>query len=464
VHGVTAQPRVDRPGGPLAVADAHRDGPLARDGVAPGEDARHPGHQGVLGHLHGVSLELQARDAPEEAGVTGLAEREDHGVGLQGLEPPGAVGAAVLVELLDLDGEVGVPHRADGAQPVDPDALLLGVLRLGLVGGHLVAGAAVDDHGVVGSEPAGDAGGIHRGVSAAVHRDAPGEGGLRARRGTAEELDGIHDAGGVLVGDVDAGGQVGTDGDEDGVEGPVAHLGLEVLDPVALLDDDPEVAQPVDLGVEHGARQAVGRDAVAHHPARLAPDVAHRHRVPEAHEVVGRGQPARAAADDEDAVAGGRRWRVEGPAVLDGLVAEEPLDPVDGHGAVEIGTVARGFAGVVADPPVDGGEGVVERQPAPGGLGVAALDQGQPRLDVLARGTARVARRQEVDVDGPLRADGPRPGPALTHRRERGEVAIFSGHGHLLLVPPREDRTTAILRRVVDECRTEETSATRGPG
>jgi hypothetical protein len=85
------------------------------------------------------------------------------------------VGLAFLVELLDFDGQVAFAHRADRAQPVDPDALRLGVGRLVLVRGHLLAGPAVDDDRVVGTEPAGDPGGVHGGVAAAVDRDPAGQ-------------------------------------------------------------------------------------------------------------------------------------------------------------------------------------------------------------------------------------------------------------------------------------------------
>lgn len=115
-------------------------------------------------------------------------------------------------------------------------------------------------------------------------------------------------------------------------------------------------------------------------PPRLGPHVAHRHTVPEADEV-GSCQPRSARCPPRDAAAGrGGRW-VEGPAVLDGLVPEEPFDPVDRDGAVELDAVAGGFARVVAHPPVDGGERVVEGQLAPRGLRVPTLDEGEPRLD-----------------------------------------------------------------------------------
>src|SRR5690606_34926135 len=50
--GAAAQPGVDVAGGLLAVADADRDGPLARDRVAAGEDPWGPGHERCRVDLH----------------------------------------------------------------------------------------------------------------------------------------------------------------------------------------------------------------------------------------------------------------------------------------------------------------------------------------------------------------------------------------------------------------------------
>ena len=57
------------------------------------------------------------------AGVGLLAERQDDGVGGQRLEAPGRPREPVLVELHDLDRQLGAVERGDRAQPVDPDAL-----------------------------------------------------------------------------------------------------------------------------------------------------------------------------------------------------------------------------------------------------------------------------------------------------------------------------------------------------
>ena len=105
----------------------------------------------------------------------------------------------------------------------------------------------------------------------------------------------------------------------------------------------------------------------------------------------------------------------ERPATLAGEIAEEPLHRVDRDGAVQLGPVADGFAGVVADPPVDRGQRVVGDKLPPGLLVLACLRMGQPRLDVLPGRAAGVARGQQVQVDRPPLAH--RPGPPLPVRQ-----------------------------------------------
>ena len=424
-----AEPGVDRTGRALAVAHPDRDRPLARDGVPAGEDARSAGHQRGRRHLHRLVDDLDARDGAEERGVALLTEGQDQGVGGQGLEPPGPVRPPVLVELLHLDRQVALAHRGDRAEPVDPDALVLGVRGLLLVGGHLVPGTSVDDEGVVRAEAASHASCVHGGVAAAVHRDAATQRLLLAGGRVAQEAHRVEHPARVLVRDVDPLGQVSAHGDEDGIEATGPPLLLQVDHAVSLLEAHAEVGDALHLGVEHVPGQPVGRDPVAHHPAGQLAAVADRDVVPEAREVVRRGQAARAGTHHQHPLARGWRGRGEHPAVLDREVAEVALDPVDRHGLVELGAVADALAGVVADPPVDRGQRVVVGQLAPGFLGTACLDEREPGLDVLTGRTARVAGRQQVDVHRSLRAHRPGAQPALAERRGRSEVAIRSWHG-----------------------------------
>jgi hypothetical protein len=96
------------------------------------------------------------------------------------------------------------------------------------------------------------------------------------------------------------------------------------------------------LGVEHFARQAVLRDAKAHHAAGIGPASRTVTSWPSRAQVVCRRQPRGSGADDQHPLAvsvGGWR-RTSSP--LDGLVAEEALDRVDADRLVELGPVAGG--------------------------------------------------------------------------------------------------------------------------
>ena len=65
----------------------------------------------------------------------------------------------------------------------------------------------------------------------------------------------------------------------------------------------PERRDAIDLGADHVAWQPVGRDSVAHHPARLGAGVANLDLVSETGQMAGGGQPARAGADHQHPLA-----------------------------------------------------------------------------------------------------------------------------------------------------------------
>ena len=394
-----AQPRVDVAGGLLAVADADRHGALARHHVAAGEHAGASGHQRRR-HLHGaVALELDAGHRAQEGGVGLLAERQDHGVGGERLEPAGRLRVAGLVELHHLDLQLRAVEGRDRPQPVDPHALALGVLGLLLVGRHLLAGAPVDDQRLVRAQPAGDPGGVHRRVAAAVDRDAAADHRPLAGGDAAQERHRVHDRPGVAGRDVDPLGQVRADRDEDRVEAALLAARRRGPRPGARsVIRTPSAAIRSSSPVEHVAGQPVGRDAVAHHPAGLVARVADLDLVAEPGQVVGGRQPARPGADHEHPLAAADRRRVERPALLEREVAQEPLDRMDRDGAVEVGAVADALARVVADPPVDrraaGCRRPARATPARGGPPACATSQawmfspaGQPALHGGSRST-----------------------------------------------------------------------------
>ena len=200
---------------------------------------------------------------------------------------------------------------------------------------------------------------------------------------------------------------MGADRDEHGVKSTLAALGLEVLDPMVTGEAHPERRDPIDLGAHHAARQPVGRDPVAHHPARLGARVPNLDLVSQTRQVVGGGQPGRPRADHQHSPAPAHRRGIERPSLLQRQIAEETLDAVNRHRAIEIGTVAYALTWVVTDPAVDRRERVLSRQEPPCLLVLPNLDVGHPALDVLARRAAGVTRGQQIDVHRSLAADRP---------------------------------------------------------
>src|SRR6056297_4153791 len=226
---LAAQPCVDMARGFLAVPHAHGDGALGGHHVAAGEYALVAGHHPLVHHDGAVLVAFDAFHGTQEAGVGVLAEREAEAVRLEGLRRAGGTRTAVLVEFHHLHGHVGGLQLADGAQPVDADAFLLGVGSLEGVGRHVLPVAPVHDERLVRAQAARHPGRIHGGVAAAVDRDAPAEPRRTAAVDVTQERDGVHDPAGVPGRYVDALAEMGADGDENGVEAALRPLSFQVL-------------------------------------------------------------------------------------------------------------------------------------------------------------------------------------------------------------------------------------------
>ena len=132
-----------------------------------------------------VIMSAPTGTTPSATAISGMAPRSERSASCpsarttesarsSSISPVGC-GNPSLVELHPLDREDVALGADDGREPLEPYAFVDGVLHLLDVGGHALAGAAVDDDGVLGTEPARRAGGIHGGVAAAVDHDASAE-------------------------------------------------------------------------------------------------------------------------------------------------------------------------------------------------------------------------------------------------------------------------------------------------
>ncbi len=175
--------------------------------------------------------------------------------------------------------------------------------------------------------------------------------------------------------------------------------------------------QPLDFGLEHVARQAVGRDGHAAGAAGDRQAVEQAHPVAAAQQVVGGGQASRPGADDGDLACFCRRQRDRvGPAEADRLVAEKAFHAVDADRFIVLAAVAGGFAGMVADPPGDPRQRIGFDDSFPGLLRLALRQQAEIGLRVLACRAGIAAGRRAVMMHRLLHP----PGAGLEGQRGAG--------------------------------------------
>ena len=260
-----------------------------------GEHARAPGHQRAR-HLHGaIALELHPRHRAQERGVGVLAERQDHRVRRERLEAPGRLREPRIVELHHLDLQLLALKRLDRPQPVDPHALPLGVLRLLLVRGHLLAGAAVDDQRLL-ARPGGAPSAPRPSPCSRrrrPRRDArsPGRSPTPPRAGTTRHPRSARRPPAGISTRFDRCAPTATNTASKPPSRRSASRSVTRWLPVNL---DAQRPDPLDLPAEHVAGHPVGRDPVAHHarPARRRRRGSRPRDQPR--QVVGGRQPARA--------------------------------------------------------------------------------------------------------------------------------------------------------------------------
>ena len=149
----------------------------------------------------------------------------------------------------------------------------------------------------------------------------------------AEEVDAAEHEGLVDAVDRDQAGALRAEAEEHGVV--VLAERFDAADRGAGVDRDAEHLDLLDLLVEQIGRQAVGRDAVAEHPAGLLLRLEDLDLVAVGAQVVGRGETGRPGADDADAFAGvGRQLGFRVAAVGEAVLGRLGLQRPDEDGAV----------------------------------------------------------------------------------------------------------------------------------
>ncbi|OPZ46231.1 MAG: hypothetical protein BWY94_00791 [Actinobacteria bacterium ADurb.BinA094] len=357
------------------------------------------------------------RDALLLAGAVQLGVLADGGDDLVALDDElgaldrhraAAAGGVRLAQLhaLHLDaGDLVALVREDaqrGAEQLELDALLLGLVDLGVVGRHLLARATVEAGDLFGAEAHGGAAGVHGGEAAADDGDLL----AGVHRAVALEVPEVVDrgdhTGSVLTGDVHEVRVEGAEGEEDGVV-----LGLELLElevdaqPHTGLELHAHPPEDVDLLLEDVAGQAVAGDAVAEHAARLGLRLEDLDGVALQARVEGGGEAGRPGPDDGDPLARvglglGRQQQLALELAGPRLVGHEAMQLADGDRVVDELPSARAFAGPRAHAAQDAGERQVLAQHPHAARVIAFRDALQETGDLDVGGAPVTTRRGAV--------------------------------------------------------------------
>ena len=142
------------------------------DDVAAGEDARRPrsASRPSVSTVPSRDADSRCRVPSSERSVSWPSARTSESAASRSVRPVGCGKPLSSSSICSISEPVGV-DPVDGGEPVELDALLLGLGHLVVVGRHPVAGAPVDDDRVGGAQPLGGPGRVDGGVAAAVHRD-----------------------------------------------------------------------------------------------------------------------------------------------------------------------------------------------------------------------------------------------------------------------------------------------------
>jgi hypothetical protein len=101
-------------------------------------------------------------------------------------------------------------------------------------------------------------------------------------------------------------------------------------------------------------------------------------RMPEAAQVICGGKAGRPRAYDQHPLAAFGPGRRKFPSLFDGRVAKEALDRIDADGRIDLGAIARRFAGVITDAAHHRGKRIILGEHAPCALVVARFRVREP--------------------------------------------------------------------------------------
>ena len=266
-HG-PAQKSVDVASGlfPMAGRSAH--GLLTRDHISSGEQTWMTGHHALVDVDRTVVQQPNARQVPQETCIDLLAQRENHGVCLDRVEPSGGLRPAVLVQFHDFHGQLCLVGFRDAAQPVEAHSLFSCFGNFLLERGSVRFIPAIDDHRL-DSQSLGRPSHVDRGIASTIDSHSPPEfeGGRTFH--AAQKCRGIEHPPGIAPGNVDAPREVGTDREERRMEPALLDSRIEILNACIEPDRDAHRFDSRDLPIDNVAWQSIGRNPITHHAADL---------------------------------------------------------------------------------------------------------------------------------------------------------------------------------------------------
>ena len=163
-----AQVGIDVARGLLAMSDRDGHRALGRHHVAASEDTLQPGHHlGV--DLDDSVLDLNRINILHETEVSFLPQRHDEGVGTKFFGFARRLGEALVIKLHLFNGDRAAIDMLDGGKPAHHDALFFCLCDLGIMGGHFIPGAAVENDCFFSPQTFRGSGCVNRGVTTTVN-------------------------------------------------------------------------------------------------------------------------------------------------------------------------------------------------------------------------------------------------------------------------------------------------------
>ena len=428
----------------LARRDGFHDRGRAGDRVASGEDVGVLGLEGHRIYLDGPPVAQCAGALVGEAGPVGfLADGRDDRVHFDdelaagnrhGTPSPAVVRRSQFHFQAFHGGNLAAfRYYSDRVgQSHDLDAFFFALHDLLVVGGHLVAAAAIDDERLLASGAKRGANGVHGHVAAADHRHPVTDVDPFSQVDLFEKFQARVDPFVIFALDSQHLALLGADSHEERLVSLLTQLpdGEVLADLHAGLELHAQVLDDLDFGLDDVPGQTVGRYAHREHAAENGKLFENRNSVALDGEKIGGGQSAGPGADDGDFLrALGLFLGREGCYAFSVVVRQVAVQVHDSQRLVHFGAGAGALARVMANTAADPGKRVFLFEKGHGLSVLALVHKRNPALYAHMGGTRGPAGRGPPLFHGEPAGDGLRV--FLVDRLSRGQaLVVLVGNFH----------------------------------